>query len=80
MIAPRIPSFLKTPKSKIFDYKPRYYDKRKEELEQLKKTGKRTKGLFFKRNNKQIAKGNRTKRLVIIIIGLFLLTYLILTF
>jgi len=35
MQAPRIPSFLKTQKIKAFDFKPRYYDKRKEELEQL---------------------------------------------
>ena len=79
MQAPRIPSFFKTPKSKTFDYKPRYYNKRKEELEQLKKEGKRTKGLFFSRNIRQSAKGKRTKNLFFIIIGLFLLAYLLLT-
>ena len=79
MQAPRIPSFFKTPKSKTFDYKPMYYDKRKEELERLKKEGKKQKGLFFSKNIKQNTKGKRTKNLLFIIIGLFLLSYLLLT-
>ena len=79
MQAPRIPSFFKTPKSKIFDYKPMYYDKRKEELERLKKGGKKQKGLFFSRNIRKSAKGKRTKNLFFIIIALFLLAYLLLT-
>ena len=79
MQAPRIPSFFKTPKSKTFDYKPMYYDKRKEELERLKKEGKKQKGLFFSKNIKQNTKGKRTKNLLFIIIGLFLLAYLLLT-
>jgi len=79
MQAPRIPSFFKTPKSKTFDHKPRYYDKRKEELEGYKKERKRTKGLFLSRNIRQSAKGKRTKNLLFIIIGLFLLAYLLLT-
>ena len=79
MQVPRIPSFFKTPKSKIFDYKPRYYNKRKEELERLKKEGKKQKGLFFSKNIRQNTKGKRTKNLLFIIIGLFLLAYLLLT-
>ena len=79
MQVPRIPSFFKTPKSKTFDYKPRYYNKRKEELERLKKEGKRTKGLFFSTNIRKSAKGKRTKNLFFIIIALFLLAYLLLT-
>ena len=79
MQTPRIPSFFKTPKSKTFDYKPMYYDKRKEELERLKKEGKKQKGLFFSKNIKQNTKGKRTKNLLFIIIGLFLLAYLLLT-
>ena len=79
MQVPRIPSFFKTPKSKTFDYKPMYYDKRKEELERLKKEGKKQKGLFFSKNIKQNTKGKRTKNLLFIIIGLFLLAYLLLT-
>ena len=79
MQAPRIPSFFKTPKSKTFDYKPRYYNKRKEELERLKKESKKQKGLFFSKNIRQNTKGKRTKNLLFIIIGLFLLAYLLLT-
>ena len=79
MQVPRIPSFFKTPKSKTFDYKPMYYDKRKEELERLKKEGKKQKGLFFSKNIRQNTKGKRTKNLLFIIIGLFLLAYLLLT-
>ena len=79
MQAPRIPSFFKIPKSKIFDYKPRYYDKRKEALEQLKNKGKTTKGLFFNRKIKQSIAGNRSKRIIFIIIALLLLAYLILS-
>ena len=78
MQAPRIPSFFKTPKSKKFDYKPRHYDKRKEQLEQLKKEGKKQQRLFF-RKLKQSAQGKRTKNILFIIIGLFLLSYLLLT-
>ena len=79
MQVPRIPSLFKIPKSKIFDYKPRYYDQRKEALEQLKKDGKRTKGLFFDRKKQKSATGNRSKRIIFIIIALLLLTYLILS-
>ena len=79
MQVPRIPSFFKIPKSKIFDYKPRYYDQRKEAFEQLKNKGKRTKGLFFSRKIKQSIAGNRSKRIFFIIIALFLLAYLLLT-
>ena len=56
-----------------------YYDKRKEELERLKKEGKKQKGLFFSKNIRQNTKGKRTKNLLFIIIGLFLLAYLLLT-
>tara|TARA_B100001964_G_C13857327_1_gene432868 strand:+ start:202 stop:441 length:240 start_codon:yes stop_codon:yes gene_type:complete len=78
MEAPRIPSFFKVQKAKIFDYKPRYYDRKKETLDQLKRTGKRTKGQFFNRNNLRSVDGKRLKRIFIIIITLFLLSYLLL--
>jgi len=79
MQAPRIPSFFKTLKTKTFDYKPRYWNKRKEHLEELKKEGKKQKGLFLRKKLRQSAKGKRTKNLFFIIIGLFLLSYLLLT-
>ena len=79
MQAPRIPSFFKTLKTKTFDYKPRYWNKRKEHLEELKKEGKKQKGLFLRKKLRQSAKGKRIKNLFFIIIGLFLLSYLLLT-
>jgi len=79
MQVPRIPSFFKTPKSKIFDYRPRYYDKRKEQLEQLNKESGKQRRLFFSKKLRQNTKGKRTKNLLFIIIGLFLLFYLLLT-
>ena len=79
MQVPRIPSFFKTPKSKIFDYRPRYYDKRKEQLEQLNKESEKQRRLFFSKKLRQSTKGKRTKNLLFIIIGLFLLSYLLLT-
>ena len=79
MQAPRIPSLFRTLKIKSFDFKPRYYDERREELKQLKNKGKRTKGLLFNKKRKQTVVGNRSKRLVIILIALFLLAYLLLT-
>ena len=79
MQAPRIPSFFKTLKTKTFDYKPRYWNKRKEHLEELKKEGKKQKGFFLRKKLRQSAKGKRTKNLFFIIIGLFLLSYLLLT-
>ena len=79
MQAPRIPSFFKTLKAKTFDYRPRYRNKRKEQLEGLKKEGKKQKGLFLSKKLRQSAKGKRTKNLFFIIIGLFLLSYLLLT-
>ncbi|MEE2699742.1 MAG: hypothetical protein VYD71_00060 [Bacteroidota bacterium] len=79
MQAPKFPSFLKTQKTKVFDFKPRYYDKRKDELEQLKKQGKKGKGLFYNKKRKEKITGNRSKRLVIILIALLLLFYLLLT-
>ena len=52
---------------------------RKEQLEELKKEGKKQKGLFLSKKLRQSAKGKRTKNLLFIIIGLFLLSYLLLT-
>lgn len=78
MQVPKLPSFFKAPRIKAFNFKPRYYDERKEALEQLQKQGKRTKGKFFNRKTKA-GNLNRSKRLVIILIALFLFFYLLLT-
>lgn len=79
MQAPKFPSFFKAPRIKPFNLKPRYYDERKEILEQINKQGKRKGGLFFNRKTREKSLGNRSKRLVIILIALFLLFYLLLT-
>ena len=74
MQVPRIPSFFKTPKSKIFDYRPRYYDKRKERIEQLKKEGKSP--LKFKRQKlKHPVQKGRGRIIIFLIIILSLLAY-----
>ena len=52
---------------------------RKEQLEKLKKEGGKQKGLFLSKKLRQSTQGKRTKNLFFIIIGLFLLSYLLLT-
>ena len=79
MQVPRLPSFFKAQKIKVFNFKPRYYSKRKDEIEQLRKHGKKINNLFFNKKTKQTATRNRSKQLVIILITLFLFFYLLLT-
>ena len=78
MQAPKLPSFFKIPKVKPFSFKPIYYDERKETLKQMQESGKKQKGVLFKRNSKKQAQLKSSKRLFIIIIALFLLAYLLL--
>ena len=40
MQAPKLPSFFKASSSKLFSFKPRYYDERKERHEKFQKTDK----------------------------------------
>lgn len=37
MIAPKLPSFFKSHRAKQFEFKPRFYDARKERIEELRK-------------------------------------------
>lgn len=37
MQAPKLPSFIKQNKHKSFEFKPRYYDERKERIQELRK-------------------------------------------
>lgn len=89
MEAPKLPSIFKHHGPRAFQLKPRYYDERKERIEELKKKyeGKHvpvsTDGFREKINDKWRAdrsKGARSSnmRLIVIIAILFLLTYLIL--
>ena len=76
MQAPRLPSIFKSPKVRSFSFPLRYYDERKERIENLKK-GKKTK-IKFKSNGYSRTNTGRSKRLLLVIITLVLVTYLIL--
>ena len=76
MQAPRLPSIFKSPKVRSFSFPLRYYDERKERIENLKK-GKKT-GIKFKSNGYSRTNTGRSKRLLLVIIALVLVTYLIL--
>ena len=76
MQAPRLPSIFKSPKVRRFSFPVRYYDERKERIENLKK-GKKTK-IKFKSNGYSRTNTGRSKRLLLVIIALVLVTYLIL--
>ena len=76
MQAPRLPSIFKSPKIRRFSFPIRYYDERKERIENLKK-GKKTK-IKFKSKGDSGTNTGRSKRLLLVIIALVLVTYLIL--
>ena len=76
MQAPRLPSIFKNPKVRRFSFPVRYYDERKERIKNLKK-GKKTK-IKFKSNGYSGTNTGRSKRLLLVIIALVLVTYLIL--
>ena len=76
MQSPRLPSIFKSPKVRSFSFPLRYYDERKERIENLKK-GKKTK-IKFKGNGYSQTNTGRSKRLLLVIIVLVLITYLIL--
>ena len=76
MQAPRLPSIFKSPKVRRFSFPVRYYEERKERIENLKK-GKKTK-IKFKSKGDSGTNTGRIKRLLLVIIALVLVTYLIL--
>ena len=76
MQSPRLPSIFKSPKVRSFSFPLRYYDERKERIENIKK-GKKTK-IKFKSNGYSRTNTGRSKRLLLVIIALVLVTYLIL--
>ena len=76
MQSPRLPSIFKSPKIRRFSFPVRYYDERKERIENLKK-GKKTK-IKFKSKGDSGTNTGRSKRLLVVIIALALVTYLIL--
>ena len=76
MQAQRLLSIFKSPKIRRFSFPVRYYDERKERIEDLKK-GKKTK-IKFKSKGDSGTNTGRSKRLLLVIIALVLVTYLIL--
>ena len=76
MQAPRLPSVFKSPEIRRFSFPVRYYEERKEQIENLKK-GKKTK-IKFKSKGDSGTNTGRSKRLLLVIIALVLVTYLIL--
>ena len=88
-----LPSFFKTPRHKSFNYTPRYYDERKERMEERIKNAEQELGLNKGGYSPTIKKGSfreyvqRGKavkhqsnfRLIVILAALLLLAYLILT-
>ena len=61
MQAPKIPSFFKARNARKFNFKPRYYDKKKHEIEMLKKENLITNRFFLNRLRRNNNEGNRTK-------------------
>lgn len=92
MEAPKLPSFFKQNQHRRFEYAPRYYDERKERIEEMRKkydenaeSGNysshslrlRINSEWRRSSNKKTSRGT-SFRLIIIAAGLFLLSYLIL--
>ncbi len=91
MSAPKLPSYFKHSGPKSFDFKPRYYDARKERLEEMKRNAESGKELFVTENFREKARDKwRTERsrsvnasnirVFAIVAVLFLVAYLIITY
>jgi hypothetical protein len=92
MEAPKLPSFFKQNQHRRFEYSPRFYDERKERIEEMRKKygGEESAEKFSSTNfrmrmnsewrNSGSRKGSRgtSLRLVVIVLALFLISYLIL--
>ena len=92
MEAPKLPSFFKQNQHRRFEYSPRFYDERKERIQEMRKkyggsdTAEKFSSQDFRlRMNSEWRQSNSRKsskganmRLVIIVMALFLISYLIL--
>lgn len=89
MQAPRLPSIFKHRSAKAFDYKPLYYDERKERIEELKKKyadkemvaveesiRTRMQTEWRDQRSKQVGNSNRTLLLIIAVL-LFVVYWII---
>jgi len=84
MLVPKLPSFFKSPVNQTFDYKPLYYDPKKEQqgkrAAEISRNGAASFGDKIKFSSSQAKTLNRSNwRLLIIIIALFGLAYYIIT-
>lgn len=82
-------TFFKTPRNKKFNYKPVYYDKKKEEMEMLKKSAieegsdnyeaalRERMRMRWKRSSGSRDRKASMQRLVVIFVVIFLLFYLV---
>ena len=85
MQAPKLPSFFKTSRHRQFDFKTRYYDAQKEDLDKRVKSSKSGKAtLRFTKDWQQSkrSKENSTsnKRTILIVIILVLISFALLKF
>lgn len=91
MSAPKLPSYFKSSRAKNFDYKPLYYDARKERLEEMKRNANTEKEVFVTENFREKARDkwrserNRSVnasniRVFAIVVILFFIAYLIITY
>lgn len=89
MEAPKLPSFIKQNKHKSFEFKPRYYDERKERIEDLRRKYGQKESSNSKADRERLREdlstkwhGNRqtkvnssNRTLLLIIVALLALTY-----
>ena len=89
MEAPKLPSFIRQNKHKNFEFKPRYYDERKERIDELRKKYGAKKGdnsslggerlrddLARKwRDNRQTKVKSSNRTLIYIVLSLLAITY-----
>ena len=85
MQAPKLPSFFKTARHRQFDFKSRYYDARKEDLEKRVKAAQSTNSnLNFSKNWQQSKRSKEinysNKRIILIVFVLLLFSFALLKF
>ena len=85
MHAPKLPSFFKTLRHRQFDFKTRYYDAQKEDLENRVKNASNSKTHLrftnhWQHNKRSKETNNSNKRVVLIVIVLLMISFIILKF
>lgn len=89
MEAPKLPSFIRQNRHKSFEFKPRYYDERKERIDELRKKygaskgdnsslgGERLRDDLARnwRDNRQTKVKSSNRTLIFIVVSLLAITY-----